>query len=62
MKGVADRTKVVLRRLPPTITQAMLVDQIDDSFANRYKLISFRPGNNRLGFIFMYVCVCGWSN
>ncbi|KAL8114780.1 hypothetical protein AgCh_021585 [Apium graveolens] len=45
MKGVADRTKVVLRHLPPTITQAMLVDQIDARFANRYKLISFRPGN-----------------
>ncbi|KAK1374217.1 Regulator of nonsense transcripts like [Heracleum sosnowskyi] len=46
MKGVADRTKVVLRHLPPTITPAMLVDQFDDRFANRYKFISFRPGNN----------------
>lgn len=46
MKGVADRTKVVLRHLPPTITPAMLVDQIDDRFANRYKLVSFRPGNS----------------
>lgn len=46
MKGVADRTKVVLRHLPPTISPAMLIDQIDDRFANRYKLVSFRPGNN----------------
>ncbi|KAL1828300.1 hypothetical protein DCAR_0207503 [Daucus carota subsp. sativus] len=46
MKGVADRTKVVLRHLPPTITQPVLMDQIDDRFGKRYKLISFRPGNN----------------
>ncbi|KAK4254459.1 hypothetical protein QN277_009842 [Acacia crassicarpa] len=46
MKGTLDRTKVVLRHLPPTITQAALLDQIDGSFAGRYNWVSFRPGKN----------------
>ncbi|KAL8156128.1 regulator of nonsense transcripts UPF3-like [Apium graveolens] len=46
MKSAADRTKVVVRRLPPTITEAMLLEQIDDKFTRRFKFVSFRPGNN----------------
>ncbi|XP_028762931.1 regulator of nonsense transcripts UPF3 [Neltuma alba] len=46
MKGALDRTKVVLRHLPPTISQAALLDQIDGSFAGRYNWVSFRSGKS----------------
>lgn len=39
-----DRTKVVVRHLPPTISEASLLSQIDASFAGRYNWLSFRPG------------------
>lgn len=44
MKVPGDRTKVVLRHLPPTLSQAALKDQIDVRFAGRYNWFSFRPG------------------
>ncbi|KAK1552299.1 hypothetical protein Q3G72_014131 [Acer saccharum] len=44
MKGQLDRTKVVLRHLPPAITRLMLTEQIDASFSGRYNWLSFRPG------------------
>ncbi|KAM1014715.1 hypothetical protein ACFX2I_044556 [Malus domestica] len=44
MKGQLDRTKVVLRHLPPSISQAALVEQIDVFFAGRYNWVAFRPG------------------
>ncbi|KAA8545457.1 hypothetical protein F0562_020241 [Nyssa sinensis] len=46
MKGPLDRTKVVLRRLPPAISQSALMEQIDGRFAGRYIWVSFRPGKN----------------
>ncbi|XP_022727407.1 regulator of nonsense transcripts UPF3-like isoform X2 [Durio zibethinus] len=46
MKGTLDRTKVVLRHLPPAITEAMLVEQVDSAFAGRYNWLSFRPGKS----------------
>ncbi|KAL1802013.1 hypothetical protein ACET3Z_030660 [Daucus carota] len=46
VKSAADRTKVVVRHLPPTISEAMLLEQIDDKFTRRFKFVSFRPGNN----------------
>ncbi|KAJ7967984.1 regulator of nonsense transcripts UPF3-like [Quillaja saponaria] len=46
MKGTLNRTKVVLRHLPPAISKATLLDIIDGSFAGRYKWVSFRPGKN----------------
>ncbi|GAV63295.1 Smg4_UPF3 domain-containing protein [Cephalotus follicularis] len=48
MKGGAhlDRTKVVLRHLPPAITEVMLMEQIDAVFAGRYNWVSFRAGRN----------------
>ncbi|XP_050158283.1 regulator of nonsense transcripts UPF3-like isoform X1 [Malus sylvestris] len=49
MKGQLDRTKVVLRHLPPSISQAALVEQIDVFFAGRYNWVAFRPGKRRLG-------------
>ncbi|KAI3408645.1 Smg4_UPF3 domain-containing protein [Psidium guajava] len=48
MKGHLDRTKVVLRHLPPSITQGMLMDQIDTAFGGRYNWFSFRPGKSSL--------------
>ncbi|OWM84867.1 hypothetical protein CDL15_Pgr027654 [Punica granatum] len=48
MKGHLDRTKVVLRHLPPSITQEMLMDQIDTVFGGRYNWVSFRPGKTSL--------------
>lgn len=50
MKGPLDRTKVVLRHLPPTISQSMLVEQVVSRFTGRYNWFSFRPGKSRLGF------------
>ncbi|XP_021891616.1 regulator of nonsense transcripts UPF3 [Carica papaya] len=44
MKGPLDRTKVVLRHLPPAISQATLMEQIDVAFSGRYNWVSFRPG------------------
>ncbi|PON83965.1 Nucleotide-binding alpha-beta plait domain containing protein, partial [Trema orientale] len=44
MKMNMDRTKVVLRHLPPSISKAALLHQIDSSFAGRYHWLSFRPG------------------
>lgn len=44
MKDPGDRTKVVLRHLPPTLSQAALKDQIDARFAGRYNWFSFRVG------------------
>ncbi|CAK9158481.1 unnamed protein product [Ilex paraguariensis] len=46
MKGPLDRTKVVIRHLPPTISQSMLMEQVDTRFAGRYNWVSFRPGKN----------------
>ncbi|GMP63139.1 hypothetical protein CsSME_00024949 [Camellia sinensis var. sinensis] len=44
MKGPLDRTKVVVRHLPPTVSQSMLMEQIDSRFAGRYNWVSFQPG------------------
>ncbi|XP_047341615.1 regulator of nonsense transcripts UPF3-like [Impatiens glandulifera] len=46
MKGPPDRTKVVVRHLPPTITQDKFMEQVDGRFAGRYNSISFFPGKN----------------
>ncbi|CAM8890930.1 unnamed protein product [Rhodiola kirilowii] len=50
MKGTADRTKVVLRHLPPSIPHSMIMEQIDCGFGGRYNWSRFRAGKNRLGF------------
>ncbi|KAI5661664.1 hypothetical protein M9H77_20987 [Catharanthus roseus] len=44
MKGPLDRTKVVLRHLPPTLSQSSLMEQVDSRFAGRYNWVSYRPG------------------
>ncbi|CAI0375133.1 unnamed protein product, partial [Linum tenue] len=46
MKGQSDKTKVVVRRLPPTISQAALKEQIDSAFAGRYSWFAFRTGKS----------------
>lgn len=53
MKGPLDRTKVVVRHLPPTISEAVFLEQIDTVFKGRYNLVKFRPGKNRLGLRFV---------
>ncbi|KAJ6394920.1 hypothetical protein OIU77_024020 [Salix suchowensis] len=44
--GQSDKTKVVVRHLPPGISQQMFVEQIDVAFSGRYNWLSYRPGNN----------------
>ncbi|XP_065872690.1 regulator of nonsense transcripts UPF3-like isoform X2 [Euphorbia lathyris] len=46
MKGQSEKTKVVVRHLPPTISQVMLMEQIDVAFGGRYNWASFRPGKS----------------
>ncbi|XP_042419831.1 regulator of nonsense transcripts UPF3-like isoform X1 [Zingiber officinale] len=46
MKDLFGRTKVSVRRLPPSMVQAALVDQIDSKFAGRYDWFCFRSGKN----------------
>ena len=57
MKDPAHRTKVVLRRLPPAITQEAVVDQVDARFAGRYDWACFRPGNGRSALLLCPVLV-----
>ncbi|CAM6129447.1 unnamed protein product [Calypogeia fissa] len=44
MKESQARTKVVLRHLPPSISEAVLLEHIDSKFAGCYTWFSFRPG------------------
>lgn len=46
MKDPLERTKVVLRHLPPSLTEPALMEQIDGKFSGRYKWFFFRPGKN----------------
>ncbi|RRT40055.1 hypothetical protein BHE74_00011418 [Ensete ventricosum] len=46
MKDPPDRTKVVMRHLPPAISQSVLMEEIDGRFAGRYDWVCFRPGKN----------------
>ncbi|KAM7251975.1 hypothetical protein ACFE04_023858 [Oxalis oulophora] len=41
-----DRTKVVVRRLPPSMNEATLMELIDVTFAGRYNWASFHQGKN----------------
>jgi len=63
MKGALDRTKVVLRHLPPSISEAALLAQIDAAFAGRYNWLSFRPGKIRFSFfipILLHFIACSF--
>lgn len=42
--GTLDRTKVVLRHLPPAISEAALMEQVDGAFSGRYNWVAFRQG------------------
>ncbi|EEF35930.1 conserved hypothetical protein [Ricinus communis] len=44
--GQAEKTKVVVRHLPPTISQGSFLEQIDVVFSGRYNWVSFRPGKS----------------
>ena len=52
MKDPLLRTKVVIRRLPPSLSQSDLFNQIDDRFGGRYNWFRFRPGKSRFEFFF----------
>lgn len=71
MKDPLSRTKVVIRHLPPSLSQSDLFQQIDDRFNDRYNWFCFRPGKNRFElflpfFFFFYryrkfgqkICMC----
>uniref|UniRef100_A0A2N9HDF6 UPF3 domain-containing protein n=1 Tax=Fagus sylvatica TaxID=28930 RepID=A0A2N9HDF6_FAGSY len=44
MKESSEKTKVVIRHLPPSLTQSDLSLNIDEKFAGRYNWFYFRPG------------------
>ncbi|KAH9619370.1 hypothetical protein KSS87_011671 [Heliosperma pusillum] len=46
MKEPLDRTKVVIRHLPPTLSLSSFFDQIDARFSSSYNWSSFRPGKS----------------
>ncbi|XVF24936.1 hypothetical protein REPUB_Repub13aG0170500 [Reevesia pubescens] len=46
MKEPLRRTKVVIRHLPPSVTQSFIISQIDDRFSDRYNWFSFRLGKS----------------
>ncbi|XP_022861734.1 regulator of nonsense transcripts UPF3-like isoform X1 [Olea europaea var. sylvestris] len=48
MKGMLDRTKVVVRHLPPTISRSALIEHVDSGFRGRYRWLSFRQGRSSL--------------
>lgn len=43
MKDPESATKLVLRHLPPTLSETALIDRIDAHFAGRYNWLCFRP-------------------
>ncbi|CAN8303542.1 unnamed protein product [Cochlearia groenlandica] len=46
MKEPLQKRKVVVRHLPPSLTQSDLFSQIDSRFSDRYDSVSFRPGKS----------------
>ncbi|KAM1775145.1 hypothetical protein ACFX12_044426 [Malus domestica] len=46
MKEPLVRTKVLIRHLPPSLSQSDLFSQIDHLLADRYNWLCFRPGKN----------------
>ncbi|KAE9446819.1 hypothetical protein C3L33_21274, partial [Rhododendron williamsianum] len=46
MKGLLDRTKVVVRHLPPSMSPSAFEEQIDGRFTGRYDWVVFRPGKD----------------
>ena len=61
MKETQARTKVVLRHLPPTLSNAAFQEQIAAKFAGSYTLCSFHPGKTRCAissFPFLFPSPC----
>ncbi|CAN1235625.1 Regulator of nonsense transcripts UPF3 [Linum perenne] len=46
-KEVYERTKVVVRHLPPSLSRSELFTDFDHLFSDRYNWVSFRPGKSR---------------
>ncbi|CAN1175542.1 Regulator of nonsense transcripts UPF3 [Linum perenne] len=45
-KEVYERTKVVVRHLPPSLSRSELFSHFDHLFSDRYNWVSFRPGKS----------------
>ncbi|CAN1235623.1 Regulator of nonsense transcripts UPF3 [Linum perenne] len=45
-KEVYERTKVVVRHLPPSLSRSELFTDFDHLFSDRYNWVSFRPGKS----------------
>ncbi|KAH0926533.1 hypothetical protein HID58_018789 [Brassica napus] len=46
MKEPSAKRKVVVRHLPPSLSESDLLSQIDPRFRDRYNWVSFRPGKS----------------
>lgn len=71
MKDPLQRTKVVVRHLPPTLSQSDFLALINDRVADRYNWFAYRVGKSTyclsflwfeiswfLGFVFLFVYFC----
>ena len=47
MKDPLERTKVVIRHLPPSLSHSDLFHHIHDRFAGRFNWSYYRPGKTR---------------
>ncbi|KAI5440351.1 regulator of nonsense transcripts UPF3 isoform X1 [Lathyrus oleraceus] len=45
VRSERGKTKVVIRHLPPSLTESDLIQHIHNRFASRYRWFVFRPGN-----------------
>lgn len=51
VRSERGKTKVVIRHLPPSLTESDLIQHIHNRFASRYRWFVFRPGNTRYFFV-----------
>lgn len=51
-----ERTKVVVRKLPPLMSEAELLEELDSVAANQYDWLSFVPGKVRCEIISFGSC------
>ena len=54
MKEPSAKRKVVVRHLPPSLSESDLLSQIDPRFGDRYNWVSFRPGKSRYALISVF--------
>lgn len=46
MRDIYNRTKVVVRHLPPALSESAFMEQISTRFASTYNMVSFCPGKS----------------